>query len=90
MGWITQDANGKANSVSSSPILLSSEVMISADLNSISGGFIVLLLTVEAWEPLDFLDLGATVISLWDMALDSEAILFAPSSVPNDLGYGIL
>ena len=90
MGWITQDVNGKANWVLSSTILSSSEVMNSADLNSISGRFVVLLLVVDAWEPTDFLDFGTTVISLWDMVFGSEDILFATSLVPNDLGYGIL
>ena len=90
MGWITQDVNGKANWVLSSTILSSSEVMNSADLNSISGRFVVLLLVVDAREPVDFLDLGTTVISLWDMVLGSEDIVFATSLVPNDRGYGIL
>ena len=43
----------------------------------------------DAREPVDFLDLGITVISLWDMA-GLEDIVFATSLVPNDLGYGIL
>ena len=29
------------------------------------------------------------MISLWDMALGSEDILFATSMVPNDIGYGM-
>ena len=69
---------------------LHSEVINSADLNSISGRFVVLLLVVDAREPVDFLDLGTTVISLWDMVLGSEDILFATSMVPNDFGYGTL
>ena len=89
MGWITQDANGKANWVSSSTILSSSEVIVSADLNSISGHFVVLLLVVDAREPADFLDFGTTVISLWDI-VGLEDILFATLLVPNDFGYGIL
>ena len=90
MGWITRDANGKAKWVSSSTILSSSEVIVPADLNSILGRFVVLLLVVDAREPDDFLDFGTTVISLWDMVFGSEDILFATSVVPNDLGYGIL
>ena len=70
MGWITRDANGKANWVSSSTILSSSEVIVSADLNSISGRFVVLLLVVYAREPDDFLDFGTTVISLWDIVIN--------------------
>ena len=64
MGWITRGADGQANWVSSSTILSSSEVIVSADLNSISGRFVVLLRVVDAQEPVDFLDLGTTVISL--------------------------
>ena len=89
ISWITRGANGKANWVSSSTILSSSEVIVSADLNSISGRFVVLLLTVDALEPVDFLDFGITVISLWAMALSSEDILFATSIVPNNFGYRI-
>ena len=88
-GWITRDANGKANWVSSSTILSSSQVIVSADLNSISVHFVVLLLVVDAREPADFLDFGTTVISLWDMVFGSEDILFATSAVPTDFGYGI-
>ena len=90
MGWITRGAHGKANWVSSSTFLSSSKVIISSDLNSISGRFVVLLLTVDALEPVDFLDFGTTVISLWDLALGSEDIVFPTLIVPNDFGYGIV
>lgn len=64
-------------------------MIISADLNSISRHLVILFRIVEAREPVDFLDLGITVISLWDMA-GLEDILFAPSILPKDLRYGIV